>query len=84
MNMETKPPIRQRVWYGFVWAILILISGAWTIHNAYWGYQLITHPPGSEEEGLGALCAEVLLVISIPVYILFMILLFVFPVRRKT
>jgi hypothetical protein len=80
--METKPPLRQRPWYAVLWCVLILISGSWTLNNAYLGYQLVTLSPSSEVQGLAALGCEVDLVMSIPIYILFIALLFNFPTWR--
>jgi hypothetical protein len=79
--MEAKPPLRQRSWYSVVWWVLFIVSGLWTLRCAYLGSQLILHPPVTEEQGFGALGCEVLLGISIPVYCLFIVLLFIFPRR---
>ena len=81
--MNTKRPIRKRTWYAIVWCILLLISGAWTLQCAYWAYQLATFTPVTEQQGYGTLVGEALVIISIPVYILFIGLLFCFPIRHK-
>jgi len=81
--MNTKRPMREREWYAIAWCILVLASGLWTLQCAYWGYQLATLTPSTEEQGLATLVGEVSVVISIPVYILFIGLLFCFPIRSK-
>lgn len=81
--MEAKPPLRQRTWYSVVWWMLFIASGLWTLRCAYLGSQIVLHPAVTEEQGFGVLGCEVLLVISIPVYILFFVLLFAFPQRRS-
>jgi hypothetical protein len=65
------------------WWILCLISAPWTLSNAYLGYQILTVPASTEEQGLGVIGAEAFLVISIPIYLLFFVLLLCHPKRNR-
>jgi len=81
--MESKPPLRQRPWYAIVWWVLLLISGPWTLFNAYIYYQIGINPGHNMEQGFAVIGWEAFLVISIPIYVVFIVLLFCFPRRRK-
>lgn len=71
--------MRTRPWYFGVWWLLLVVSGPWTLFNAYIGLQLAIHPAHTIDQGFAAIGWEVFLVISIPVYVLFVGLLFNFP-----
>ena len=62
-----------------MWGVLLVASGLWTLFNAYIAFQLLFHQPNTMDAGFAAIGWDFFLVISIPVYILFIALLFNFP-----
>ena len=81
--MDDLPPLRQQAWYIPLWIVLLLASGAWTTYCGYLGWQITMNPPAGDEQGFGGLQDEARLWFSIPIYLLFIVLLFSFPKRRK-
>jgi hypothetical protein len=81
--MEAKPPLRERSWYAVVWWVLLIVSGPWTLFNAYMGSQLVLHQAHNIDQGFAVIGWEAFLVVSIPIYCLFVALLFSFPKRSS-
>lgn len=61
---------------------MLIVSGLWTLFNAYIGSLFVFHPAHNEEQGFAAIGWEIFLVVSIPVYILFIALFFNSPKRN--
>jgi hypothetical protein len=60
--------------------MLIILSGGWTALIIYSGIELfLFDPSASMEQGFAALSTEILLVVSIPIYILLIYLLRNYP-----
>ncbi len=80
--MKSKPLIRERQWFARIWWPLIVVRGLWTVFCAFVAEQLVFNQPNNMQAGFAAIGWEIILVISIPAYCLFIALLFNFPRRR--
>lgn len=80
--MESKPPLRERSWYAPVWWVLLIVSGLWTAFCIFTAEQIMFNLPNNMGAGFAAVAWEIILAISIPVYILFIALFFNRPKRN--
>jgi hypothetical protein len=83
---NSRPALREQLWYAVVWGALYVISGLWTVFCILIAFLLVFIQPPRMEAGLAPLAWEILLVLSIPIYCLFVGLLCFRPkaVKIKT
>jgi len=57
--MESNPPLRERSWYAVVWWVPCIISGLWTLFNAFLGILILLYPGHNEEQGFEIIAREI-------------------------
>ena len=77
---NSLPALRERPWYVVVWGILFVISGSWTFLGIIIVFSLVFM---GTELGYAGLGRAAFLLFSIPIYCLFLGLLFAQPKAVK-